>query len=507
MKPVVLCILDGVGISSKTEHNAVRMANMPFFNMLLKKFPHTKLAASGAAVGLPPGTMGNSEVGHITLGSGRIVNQFLRRFQILVEQDGLESRMSDFINSMKKSDGYVHVLGLSSDGKVHSDLNDAIAATKIILDRNLKVCWHFIADGRDTPPRSALKYANKISRAFIKEIKSGQLKFCSVSGRYYAMDRDKNWERTDLAFQTIVHAKSKFKADNIKDAIDAAYRRGENDEFIMPTVITPIPISPEDGVLFFDYRVDRARQILRSLTLPSFSEFSRGSYSSPHILCFSQYGEGLNEYCPALLPDVPIANTLGDILAENKKSQLRIAETEKYNHVTYYFDAERVIDYPNEKKILIPSPKVATYDLKPEMSAIEITDALLPELFNFDVVILNYANGDMIGHTGIEKVAKEAMEILDAQLARVVPRVLELGGTILITSDHGNAEKMWNEKLDVPWTAHTTSFVPFIIVGHEKDVKLRSGGGLSDVAPTILSLLNIPQPSEMTGKSLIKNNS
>lgn len=298
-------------------------------------------------------------------------------------------------------------------------------------------------------------------------------------------------DRTELAFDAIANANAEYKADSIESALQNAYARGETDEFIKPTVINSSkPITDKDGFIFGNYRSDRARQIVRAVL-----------NTRAHMLCFSQYGEGLDDACPALLPDVEIKNTLGDVLAANGKTQLRIAETEKYNHVTYFFDAERNIDLPGEKKILIDSPDVATFDLKPEMSAGEITDALLPELSKFDVVILNYANGDMVGHTGNEIAAVRAMEFLDLQLSRLVPAVLDMGGCVLITADHGNAEKMWDDKNNSPWTAHTTNPVNFIVVSNE-DVAV-ANGGLADIAPTILKLLNLQKPDDMTGKSLI----
>ena len=298
-------------------------------------------------------------------------------------------------------------------------------------------------------------------------------------------------DRTEIAINAIVNASSGYTAKTIDDALSAAYARGETDEFIYPTVIDgDVAIKENDGFLFGNYRSDRARQRMREIVK-----------TNAHILCFSQYGEGLNEVCPALLPDVAVENTLGDVLAENGLSQLRIAETEKYNHVTYFFDAERNIDFENGKKVLIPSPDVATFDLKPEMSAVEITDALLSVLGQYDVVILNYANGDMVGHTGNENAAIRAMEVLDSQLARLVPAVLELGGKLLITADHGNAEKLWDDKNNVPWTAHTTNPVNVILVA-ENAPEIQDGG-LADVAPTVLKLLGIKQPSEMTGKSLV----
>lgn len=489
MKPIVLCIMDGVGINPKTEHNAVAMARMPYFDELLHKYPHSQLDASGPAVGLPDGTMGNSEVGHITIGAGRIVNQFLRRFQI--EDWDKNPALREFIDSVKADGGIVHMAGLMSDGRVHSDINDMMTIARRVLAAGLRVCIHFVADGRDTPPKSAEKYIELISEKLAEYMADGRAFFGTISGRYYAMDRNQNLERTQLAFDAIAHGQAEFHAATIKDALAAAYARGETDEFIKPTVIDgDMPITPSDGFLFGNYRSDRARQIMRAILT-----------TNAHILCFSQYGEGLNELCPALLPDVAVENTLGDVLASNGKSQLRIAETEKYNHVTYFFDAERNTDFPGGEKVLIASPAVATFDLAPEMSAIQITDTLMPKLAQFDVVILNYANGDMVGHTGKEDAAVRAMEVLDAQLSRLVPGVLELGGALLITADHGNAEKMWDDKNNAPWTAHTTNPVNFILVSN--DNYSVHNGGLADIAPTILKLLNLPQPADMTGKSLI----
>lgn len=488
MKPIVLCILDGVGINKNQKHNAVALANMPYFNNLIKMYPNSVLNASGNAVGLPDGVMGNSEVGHITIGSGRIVNQFLRRFEI----EDLEKNpyLNKFIKSVRDDGGIVHVSGLMSDGRVHADVNDIIKTIKYILKSGLRVCIHFIADGRDTPPQSAQKYIDLIKSQLADAFENGAVFFGTLSGRYYTMDRNNNNERTQLAFDAISKGEAEFHAENIDEALLNAYARGETDEFIKPTVIVPTKLTVRDGFLFGNYRSDRARQIMRKVV-----------ENGCHILCFSQYGEGLDEVCPALLPDEKISNTLGDVLAENGKSQLRIAETEKYNHVTYFMDAERNIDYAAEEKVLIPSPSVATFDMKPEMSANEITDALLPRLSKFDVVLLNFANGDMVGHTGNEAAAIKAMECLDKQLEHIVPAVLDLGGCVLIIADHGNCEQMWDDVHDVPLTSHTTNPVRFIIVSNGNYTA--HDGGLCDVAPTILKLLNIKQPDEMTGKSLI----
>ena len=488
MKPIVLCILDGVGINKAQEHNAVALANMPYFNDLIQKYPNSILNASGNAVGLPDGVMGNSEVGHITIGAGRIVNQFLRRFEI----EDLEKNqyLDKFIKSVRGDGGIVHVSGLMSNGRVHADVNDIIKVIKQILKSGLRICVHFIADGRDTPPQSAQKYIDLMKSQLADALEKGSVFFGTLSGRYWTMDRNNNMDRTQLAFDAISKGEAEYHANTIDEALADAYARGETDEFIKPTVIVPTKLTVRDGFLFGNYRSDRARQIMRKVV-----------ENGCHILCFSQYGEGLDEFCPALLPDEKISNTLGDVLAQNGKTQLRIAETEKYNHVTYFMDAERNMDYDGEEKVLIPSPNVATFDMKPEMSANEITDALLPRLSKFDVVLLNFANGDMVGHTGNESAAIRAMETLDMQLSRIVPAVLDLGGCVLIIADHGNCEQMWDNVHDVPLTSHTTNPVRFIMVSNGDYVA--HDGGLSDIAPTILKLLGIKQPIEMTGKPLV----
>ena len=487
-KPLVLCIMDGVGISNTREHNAVALANMPFFESLLAKYPHSKLNASGVDVGLPAGIMGNSEVGHITIGAGRVVNQFLRRFEM--EDFKINQNLNRFIENVLTRGGIVHLAGLMSDGDVHSDLMEMITIVQYVVDAGLRVCIHFIADGRDTPPESAQTYAATLQKELSDAFQSGMVFFGTLSGRYYAMDRNHNDDRTALAFNAIANAVSDIVAPTIETAIDMAYIRGETDEFIKPTVIDgDAAITKRDGFIFGNYRSDRARQIVRAM-------LGVGC----EMLCFSQYGEGLNEHCPALIDDIDVQNTIGDVLAKNGLSQLRIAETEKYNHVTYFMDAERNIDFPGEKKILVPSPDVATFDLKPEMSAPQITDALIPELGKFDVVILNFANGDMVGHTGVESATIRAMECLDNQLARIVPAVLKLGGEMLITADHGNAEQMWDASHNVPCTSHTTNPVNLIYVS-ENARPLRNGG-LSDIAPTMLKILGLPKPDDMTGTPL-----
>jgi 2,3-bisphosphoglycerate-independent phosphoglycerate mutase len=479
---MVLCILDGVGVARAGRNNAVSRAEMPFFDGLLARYPRMLLNASGTAVGLPPRTIGNSEVGHVTMGAGRIVDQFLRRFQL--ENLRANRPLNRFIRRTK---GAVHVVGLCSDGDVHSDLDDALKVARIILKSGLRIIWHFISDGRDVDPKSALLYVGKIRRA----LGSGFV-FGSICGRYYAMDRNNNWDRTELAFDAIAKRRVKAAGAPIEQVIGRTYRAGVTDEFIKPARLSDFGgIARDDGVLFFNYRADRARQFLKMLVK---SRLTR------NMLCFSQYGDGLDGYCPALLPDVPIKNTLGDILAKNGLSQLRLAETEKYNHVTYFFDAERMIDYPKEKKILVPSPAVATFDLTPEMSAPGITGQFLKNARDFDAIIMNYANGDMVGHTGNRRAAIAAMETLDKCLARIVPMVLKLDGTILITADHGNAEKMASGLFGTrPWTAHTMNPVPLVAVSNRR-IGLknpRGGAGLANIAPTMLKLLGINRPREM----------
>ena len=489
-KPLVLCIMDGVGINDAQEHNAVKLANMPYFNSLLDKYPHSKLRADGEFVGLPEGLMGNSEVGHITIGSGRVVRQYLLRFE--QEDWAKNKKLNDFIASVRKTHGIVHFAGLMSNGCVHASINDELKIMKYILNSGLRVCIHFVADGRDVAPKSAQQFVDLIKTELAEFLPDSRAFFGTLSGRYWTMDRNKNMDRTELAFNAIARANAEFNAPDIDTALRDAYARGETDEFIKPTIITPTPITECDGFLWGNYRSDRSRQIVRAMVQ---------SNIGMKILCFSQYGEGLNELCPALIDDEIHINSLGQVLAAAGKTQLRIAETEKYNHVTYFFDIERNDDLNGMKKILIPSPDVATFDLKPEMSAIEVTDTLLAELPNFDVVILNWANGDMVGHTGVEHAAIRAMETLDTQLARLVPAVLDLGGAILITADHGNAEEMWDYKNNVPCTSHTTNPVNFIVVGLGNIAV--ADGGLADIAPTMLKILDLEKPDDMTGHSLI----
>ena len=479
IKPVVLCILDGVGVAEPSDTNAVTVAKMPYLNSLYEKYPHIQLDASGVAVGSLPGTIGSSEVGHITIGAGRIVNQYLRRFQL--EDFEKNPALNKFLADTQSKT--VHFVGLSSDGRVHADIDGALKIAKIIAARGFQIVWHFIGDGRDTSPKTAEKYVE-----LVRETLGDKVVFGSIAGRYYTMDRNENWDRTQKGFDVITGGEP-VTTDTIEQTIKSSYAVDKTDEFIEPVRFAAAPkLSPDDGILFFNYRADRSRQFLKLLVK---SEYK-------NLLCFSQYGDGLDEHCPTLLPDVPVGATLGDVLEANKLSQLRLAETEKYNHVTYFFDAERTMDFAGEKKVLLDSPKVATYDLQPEMAAGEITEEFLRNIKDFDVVIMNYANGDMVGHSGNIAATVKAMEFLDICLAKIVPATLALGGVILVTADHGNAEMMADEQ-GRPWTAHTTSKVPFILVS-DPEIPLKSikDAGLSNIAPTMLKLLGITPPPEMT---------
>ncbi len=476
-KPIVLCILDGFGNNSDNRFNAVTAAKTPFLDSLYEKYPHTNLRASGTAVGLPGDTMGNSEVGHITIGSGRILPQYLERFKT-TDWDK-NSALAEFIAKLKKSGGTAHIVGLMSDGLVHSDIQNTLMIAKQVLKQGLKIAIHFISDGRDVNPKSAEKYIKEIESELKSEFESGKAFFATLSGRYWAMDRNNNMDRTSKAVNAIAKSQSDVYADDILAGLNTAYDNNQTDEFIEPVVITKSPITSNDGIIFANHRGDRARQILRELIK-----------TGANVLSFAQYGEDLNDLCPALLNDIEIKNTLGTVLSQNNKTQLRIAETEKYNHVTYFFDGEKNEDLIGMDKIL-----------KPEMSANEITDKLLQNINKYDVVILNYANGDMVGHTAKMDAAVIAVETLDKQLSKIVPAVLEIDGVILITADHGNVEQLWDFETGTPWTAHTNNTVPFIVVSNKYNVV--ASGGLSDIAPTMLKMLDIEKPEDMTGKNLV----
>ena len=501
-KPVLLMILDGWGLAPAVKTNAAAMANTPNLDSFFAKYPHTTLEASGKAVGLPAGQIGNSEVGHLNIGAGRIIYQSLTRIDKAVEDGELYKNpvLLKVMEQTKAADKALHFLGLLSDGGVHSHIEHLIALLKMAKEQGLsKVFVHAFLDGRDVGPKTALTYIEQLEKA-MAEIGVG--KIATVSGRYYAMDRDKRWERVERAYKALVLGEG-AKAQSAAAGVEAAYAAGITDEFVEPFTIEGADgkITAGDGVIFFNFRPDRAREITRALHDDEFPYFARPAGARPvNYVCMTQYDATIT--APVAFPPEEIKDTLGEVLAAHGLKQLRIAETEKYAHVTFFFNGGVEAPNVNEERILIPSPKVATYDLQPEMSAEEVTQALLAELDKdkFDAIILNFANPDMVGHTGVLSAAITAMEKVDDCAGRIVRKVLSLGGSVCITADHGNLEKM-AESDGTPNTAHTTNPVPFILVS-EKPHKLHNGI-LADIAPTLLELLHIEQPKAMTGHSLI----
>jgi len=510
-KPLVLVILDGWGISRAKNGNAIAQASTPQFDSLLKEYPSTILKACGEAVGLPERQMGNSEVGHLNIGAGRVVYQeFTRISKAIGDGDFFENEvLLDAIRSAKKKCKALHLMGLLSDGGVHSHIDHLFALLDLAGKEGLtRVYVHAFLDGRDVPPDNAMVYIKQLENKF-KELKFGQV--ATVMGRYYAMDRDNRWERTGRAYRAMVAGEG-VMTPSAAAAVHQSYEKRETDEFVQPTVIVngrgkPLaPIEHEDSVIFYNFRADRARQITRAFVDREFKHFERPKgFLNPHFVCMTQYDKDID--VPVAFPPQNLVNTLGDVLAKHGVRQLRIAETEKYAHVTFFFNGG--VEEPNEgeDRILVPSPKVPTYNLKPEMSAFEVTEKVIEAISggSYDVIVVNFANPDMVGHTGIIEAAVKAVEAVDQCLGRIAGAVKERKGIMLVTADHGNAEVML-EVGGEPHTAHTNSDVPFILVSDEralKEKKLRKGGALKDIAPTILSLLNIPKPREMTGESLI----
>ncbi len=502
--------MDGWGLNPKKEGNAVALAKTPNTTKLFSEFPYTTLKCSGESVGLPCNLMGNSEVGHLNIGAGRIVSQDLTRISRSIrEGDFFKNRvLLGAVNNCKKKNLSLHLMGLLSDGGVHSDITHLYALLELAKRNGIKKVYiHALLDGRDTPPRSALKYFEMLEKE-IKKIGVGEV--ATVSGRYYAMDRDKRWDRTEKAYNAMVSGEGKT-ASSPKEAVEAAYDRGENDEFVLPTVIVSDDkpktyLGDGDSFIFFNFRSDRARQITRAIVDERFKDFKREKRAKVHFVCMTEYDKEIKAPV-AYLPE-ELKNILSQILSEKGLKQLRIAETEKYAHVTFFFNGGVEKPYPLEDRILISSPKVPTYDLKPEMSAYEVTEKVLQEIDKdvYDVIIMNYANGDMVGHTGIQEAAIAAVQTVDTCVGRVVEKVRSKEGTILITADHGNAEQMADEGTKQPHTAHTSQPVPFCLVGKKgKKVSLREGGILADIAPTMLDILGIPKPAEMTGTSLIRD--
>lgn len=503
-KPVVLCILDGWGYREGVENNAIKLAHTPTYDRLWESAPRAWLKTSGLAVGLPDGQMGNSEVGHTNLGGGRVVLQDLPRIDDAIKTGALAKnpQLEAFIDQLKASGGTAHLMGLMSPGGVHSHQDHIAALVKIIAAAGVPVRIHAFMDGRDTPPRSGGPFLKK----FEADIASAQnAKLATVTGRYWAMDRDTRWDRVAKAYRALCNANGEQKADDASEAIKAAYSRDENDEFIAPTVIGDYSgMKDGDGLLMANFRADRAREILTALADPAFNGFERGFVPAFAARAgMVEFSTALNEFYSVLFPSEDIVNSLGEVLANNGIRQLRIAETEKYAHVTFFFNGGKETAFDKEDRILLPSPDVATYDLKPEMSAPEVTDDLVKaiESRRYGAIIVNYANPDMVGHTGVLSAAIKAVETIDACLARLEKAVTKTGAAMIVTADHGNVEMMQDEVTGQAHTAHTNFDVPALFVNYEGTV---TDGSLSDIAPTMLAIMGIVQPPEMTGVSLIQ---
>ena len=509
-KPLLLMILDGWGINPNPAHNAVALAKTPNLTRLLADYPHVPIRCSGMAVGLPEGQMGNSEVGHLNIGAGRVVYQELTRVTKSIDDGDFFSNpiLLDCIRKTKAAGGSLHLSGLLSDGGVHSHDSHLYALLELARREGLKkVFVHCLLDGRDTPPQSGIDYLARLE-AEIARIGVGQI--ATVMGRYYAMDRDNRWDRVEKAYNAMVLGRGDVQAATSREAIEQSYAAGVNDEFLLPVVIcengAPVGrVRDGDGFIFFNFRSDRAREITRALALERFEGFERSYWPKlAGYVCLTEYDATFG--LPIAFASTEMTNILGSVLSDAGMKQLRIAETEKYAHVTFFFNGGVEPPFPGEDRALIPSPKdVATYDLKPEMSAAQVTDKLLKLLDQdlYDVIVLNFANCDMVGHTGVEAAAIKAVEAVDACAGRVVARIRELEGAVLITADHGNAEQMQDENGE-PFTAHTTNPVWLVLVDDSrKAVTLREGGCLADIAPTMLKMLGLSQPKEMTGESLL----
>ena len=506
-KPVMLMILDGFGIAEKSEGNAVALANKPNFDRLVKEYPHTQLQASGMAVGLPEGQMGNSEVGHLNIGSGRIVYQELTRITKAIEDgDFFENEaLMKAMKNAKENNASLHLMGLLSDGGVHSHIGHLKGLLEFAKKEGLqKVYVHAFMDGRDVPPSSGKDFIIK-AEEMMKEVGVGQI--ATVSGRYYAMDRDNRWERVQLAYNAIVLGEGE-KASSAVEAIENSYHDEKTDEFVIPCVIEEdghptATIKNGDSVVFFNFRPDRARELTRAINDKEFAGFKRETLNLTFVT-MTQYDKTLEGVNIAFKPQT-LVNTLGEYVSSKGLKQLRIAETEKYAHVTFFFNGGVEKENPGEERKVIPSPKVATYDLKPEMSAYEVTDELLDRLDQdkYDMIILNFANPDMVGHTGVVKAAVKAIEAVDECLGKIVDKVLEKDGTVFVTADHGNAETEIDFSTGNPFTAHTTNPVPFVWVSNNINGRTLKSGKLADIAPTMLNVMNLEVPKEMTGECLI----
>jgi 2,3-bisphosphoglycerate-independent phosphoglycerate mutase len=509
-KPVVLCILDGWGLSPRTEDNAPVLADTPNFDRLMATCAHATLTTHGPDVGLPTGQMGNSEVGHTNIGAGRVVAMDLGEIDLAIE-DGSFFRnpaILGFVEKLKASGGTAHLMGLASMGGVHAQLTHMIAAAKLIAGKGVPVAIHAITDGRDVPPTSAGG-----TLAELEAMLPAGARIATVVGRYFAMDRDNRWDRVEKAYRAMVGGEGRA-APTAAAAVEAAYARGETDEFIDPTVVGGFSGARDgDGVFFLNFRADRAREILRAVGEPGFDRFEAGAGTGARprwaaLLGMVDYSKEHDAYIAAAYPKKAIVNTIGEWVSSHGLTQFRLAETEKYPHVTFFLNGGREAPFAGEDRLMPPSPKVATYDLKPEMSAAEVTDALIAAIGStkgggYDLIVVNFANPDMVGHTGSLPAAIAACEAVDRGLGRALAALQAAGGAMIVTADHGNCEVMVDPVTGGPHTAHTTNPVPVILVGGPPGARLAEGR-LADLAPTLLELMGLPQPAEMTGRSLIR---
>jgi 2,3-bisphosphoglycerate-independent phosphoglycerate mutase len=503
----VLCILDGWGERQKADDNAIEIAQAPNWHRLVAGWPHAQLQASEHYVGLPDGQMGNSEVGHTNIGAGRVVLQDLPRIDAAIAESKLATMpaLRDFIGKLKESRGTVHLMGLMSPGGVHSHQRQIAALARILAEAGVPVAIHAFLDGRDTPPKAAALYVKQ----FLEDVGGlRDLRIATLCGRYYAMDRDKRWDRVERAYRAIVGGVGE-RADDPLRAIEAAYARGETDEFVAPTAIADYPgMHDGDGLLIANFRADRVREIATALLDHEFSGFEQEKrISFIATLGLVEYSTELNRFLATLFPPENLDDSFGEVVSRAGLTQLRIAETEKYAHVTFFFNGGRELVFPGEERILVPSPKVATYDQQPEMSAPEVTDKVVEAIRSgrFDTIVMNYANADMVGHTGRIDAATKAVETIDACLGRLSEAVEQAGGTLVITADHGNAEMMRDPETGEPHTAHTLNPVPFVVVNPPAKTGHLENGRLSDIAPTLLDILGLTKPAAMTGHSLLSS--
>ncbi|GGE56120.1 2,3-bisphosphoglycerate-independent phosphoglycerate mutase [Actibacterium pelagium] len=501
-KPVVLCILDGWGARSEAEYNAPVQAHTPTFDAIMADCPSATLITHGPDAGLPSGQMGNSEVGHTNIGAGRVVAMDLGQIDLAIEDGSFAKNeaLQDFIAKLKATDGTAHLMGVISDGGVHGHINHVLAAAEVITSAGVPVSIHAITDGRDVAPKSADAFIPEL----VAKLPEGAT-VATVIGRYYAMDRDNRWERVQQAYDAMIKGEG-LSAGSATAAVTEAYAREESDEFINATVIGDFAgVKDGDGIFCLNFRADRAREILRGIGEPGFTDFNTGPRPNlAALLGMVEYSDGHNDYMTTAFPKREIVNTLGAWVAKHGRTQFRLAETEKYPHVTFFLNGGKEVPETGEDRFMPKSPKVATYDLQPEMSSVEVTDKFVEAIQKgYDLIVVNYANPDMVGHTGDLNAAIKACEAVDAGLARVLPALKAAGGAMVVTADHGNCELMWDEETNGPHTAHTLNPVPVALIGGPEGARLRTGR-LADLAPTVLALMGLEKPAEMTGESLIE---